>query len=351
MSRGPIPHVRRERPTHAGPPTSHGRSGHRDPRDRVVEPEGLDLGRACRRTGRGEELRSGADQRTARPRLPHRGGPPVPPGAGAVHPRRPRQQAGRAVHRSPVRGRAEQAARFHRPRRRAGRGRHRLHRPCRRRVARPDVRGPHPRPPPAVHQRGRKDAARQRPGRRDVPPPRPRPPRPGRRGPAIPRRAARHSRPAARLQPRRHVAGRLHRGHAAAGPRRESDRRRSARPWTRQKPIVSTPSAKSSRRRLPRSVRNTAWMRAEAPRPPQACSALPSDQALWSNGTRPRRGCRVAHARSRTGGASRELPRRPRHRARRRRRDPRGREAWAGRLARAHRPGGHREVRAGPVRH
>mgnify|MGYP003694174463 CR=1 FL=1 len=42
-------------------------------RDRVVEPARRDLGRAGSRPGCGEKLGSGADQRTARPRLSHRG--------------------------------------------------------------------------------------------------------------------------------------------------------------------------------------------------------------------------------------------------------------------------------------
>ena len=78
-----IPHVRRERRiAHASPSASHRRPSDRHPRDRLAEPARRDVGRARHRAGRGEELCSGADQRAARPRLPHRGGPPVPPGPG-----------------------------------------------------------------------------------------------------------------------------------------------------------------------------------------------------------------------------------------------------------------------------
>ena len=59
----------------------------------------------------------------------------------------------------------------------------------------------------------------------------------------------------------------------------------SAPPSTPQKPIVSTPSAKSSRRRLPRSVRSTASMRAEAP-PSSAMFGSTEQSALRSNSDR-----------------------------------------------------------------
>src|SRR6187200_3354998 len=48
----------------------------------------------------------------------------------------------------------------------ARRGRHRLHRPCGRRIPQPDLRRTYPRPTPALYQRRRKDAAGQRPRRR-----------------------------------------------------------------------------------------------------------------------------------------------------------------------------------------
>ena len=69
-----------------------------------------------------------------------------------------------------------------------------------------------------------KTSARQRPRRRDVPPPRPRRSRAGRRGTTIPRRAPRDPVPPTGLQPRSHARGRVCRGHAPAGTRRQSDR-------------------------------------------------------------------------------------------------------------------------------
>ncbi len=95
---------------------------------------------------------------------------PIPPRAGAVHPRLAGEQAGRAVPRPSVRGRAGQGSRLHRPGRGARRGRHRLHRLRGRRVARADIRRAQPRPSSAVHERGREDPARLRPRRRDAPP-------------------------------------------------------------------------------------------------------------------------------------------------------------------------------------
>ena len=112
-----------------------------------LSPRGVTLAELATALGAAKS-RSGAHQRASRPRLPHRGGAPLPPRTGPVHPRRAREQAGRAVARSPVRGRAGQGPRLHRPRRGARRGRHRLHRPRRRGVTQPDVRRAHPRPPP-----------------------------------------------------------------------------------------------------------------------------------------------------------------------------------------------------------
>ena len=156
---------------HASAPAPHRGPGDRDPRDRVLEPTRRDPGRAGSRVGCSKDLHPGADQRTSRPRLPHRGGAPVPPGSRAVHPCLAREQARRAVTRSRDRRRAGQGPRMRRPRRGTRRGRHDLHRLRGSRVTQPDVRRAYPRAPSPLHERRRKDPARQRPRRRDAPPP------------------------------------------------------------------------------------------------------------------------------------------------------------------------------------
>ena len=159
--------------------------------------------------------------------------------------------------RPPVRPRAARGARVQCPRRRARRGRHRLRRPRGRGVTRPDLRGPHPRPPPAVLERCRQDVAGQRPRRRDVPPPGPRRARAGRRRAAVPGRAPRDPSERTGLQPRRHACGGVRRRHAAVRRRRRARRGRSVRRSNPRKQVVSTTSATRSRRRSPSSHRAT----------------------------------------------------------------------------------------------